>query len=248
MRIDIKGGFFMSLFLEKVVEDGYVTYNITQGGYALVIVLALIAFATISFFKNADGKGKMSVKQITVSALCLALAFILSNIKLFKLPMGGSFTVFSMFFVTFIGYLYGPRVSISAAFAYGLLQMIVDPYIISIPQLLCDYILAFTALGLSGFFHNSKWGLFKGYFVGVLGRYFFAVLSGVVFFADYAPENMSPLLYSMAYNIIYIAAESALTVVVLLIPAIRVALNRVKAEVIEKGVTKKEREFLEKTI
>ena len=238
----------MSLFLEKVVEDGYVTYNITQGGYALVIVLALIAFATISFFKNADGKGKMSVKQITVSALCLALAFILSNIKLFKLPMGGSFTVFSMFFVTFIGYLYGPRVSISAAFAYGLLQMIVDPYIISIPQLLCDYILAFTALGLSGFFHNSKWGLFKGYFVGVLGRYFFAVLSGVVFFADYAPENMSPLLYSMAYNIIYIAAESALTVVVLLIPAIRVALNRVKAEVIEKGVTKKEREFLEKTI
>ncbi len=238
----------MSLFLEKVVEDGYVTYNITQGGYALVIVLALIAFATISFFKNADGKGKMSVKQITVSALCLALAFILSNIKLFKLPMGGSFTVFSMFFVTFIGYLYGPRVSISAAFAYGLLQMIADPYIISIPQLLCDYILAFTALGLSGFFHNSKWGLFKGYFVGVLGRYFFAVLSGVVFFADYAPENMSPLLYSMAYNIIYIAAESALTVVVLLIPAIRVALNRVKAEVIEKGVTKKEREFLEKTI
>ena len=238
----------MSLFLEKVVEDGYVTYNITKGGYALVIVLALFAFATISFFKNADGKGKMSVKQITVSALCLALAFILSNIKLFKLPMGGSFTVFSMFFVTFIGYLYGPRVSISAAFAYGLLQMIADPYIISIPQLLCDYILAFTALGLSGFFHNSKWGLFKGYFVGILGRYFFAVLSGVVFFADYAPENMSPLLYSMAYNIIYIAAEAALTVAVLLVPAIRVALNRVKAEVIEKGVTKKEREFFEKTL
>ncbi len=238
----------MSLFLEKVVEDGYVTYNITKGGYALVIVLALIAFAMISFFKNADGKGKMSVKQITVSALCLALAFVFSNIKLFKLPFGGSLTVFSMFFVTYIGYLYGPRVSISAAFAYGLLQMIVDPYIISIPQLLCDYILAFTALGLSGFFHNSKWGLFKGYLVGVIGRYFFSVLSGVVFFADYAPENMSPLAYSASYNASYIFTEAAITVAILFVPAIRVALNRVKAEVIEKGVTKKEREFFEKTI
>nr|WP_297707661.1 energy-coupled thiamine transporter ThiT [uncultured Butyrivibrio sp.] len=228
----------MNLFLEKVVEDGYESYSITSGGYALVVVLALIAFATISFFKNADGKGRISIKQITVSALCLALAFVLSNIKLFKLPMGGSFTVFSMFFVTFIGYLYGPRVSMSAAFAYGLLQMIADPYIISIPQLLCDYILAFGALGLSGFFHNSKWGMFKGYFVGIFGRYVFAVLSGVIFFADYAPEGMSPLLYSMAYNIIYIAAEAALTVVVLLIPAVRMALNRVKSEAIEKGVRK----------
>lgn len=228
----------MNLFLEKVVEDGYESYSITSGGYALVVVLALIAFATISFFKNADGKGRISIKQITVSALCLALAFVLSNIKLFKLYMGGSFTVFSMFFVTFIGYLYGPRVSMSAAFAYGLLQMIADPYIISIPQLLCDYILAFGALGLSGFFHNSKWGMFKGYFVGIFGRYVFAVLSGVIFFADYAPEGMSPLLYSMAYNIIYIAAEAALTVVVLLIPAVRMALNRVKSEAIEKGVRK----------
>ncbi|WP_029232391.1 energy-coupled thiamine transporter ThiT [Butyrivibrio sp. VCB2006] len=228
----------MSLFLEKVVEDGYVTYNITKGGYFLIVVLAILAFATISFFKNADGKGKMSIKQITVSALCLALAFVLSNIKLFKLPMGGSFTVFSMFFVTFIGYLYGPRVSISAAFAYGLLQMIADPYIISIPQMLCDYILAFTALGLAGFFHNTKWGIYKGYLVGVLGRYFFAVLSGVIFFADYAPENMSPLAYSMAYNAIYISAEAALTVAALLVPPVRAALNRVKAEALEKGVAK----------
>ncbi len=119
----------MSLFLEKVVEDGYTSYNITKGGYVLVVVLAVIAFLAISYFINADGKGRLSVKQLTVSALCLALAFVLSNVKLFKLPMGGSVTVFSMFFVTYIGYLYGPRVSLSAAFAYGLLQMIVDPYI-----------------------------------------------------------------------------------------------------------------------
>ncbi len=178
----------MSLFLEKVVEDGYVTYDITKGGYFLVIVLMLAAVALVSYFTNADGKGKMSIKQITFSALCLALAFVMSNIKLFKLPMGGSITLFSMFFVCFIGYLYGPRVSLSAAFAYGLLQLIIDPYIISVPQLLCDYILAFGALGVAGFFHNSRYGMFKGYLAGIFGRFLFSTLSGVIFFADYAPE------------------------------------------------------------
>ena len=228
----------MSLFLEKVVEDGYTSYNITKGGYVLVVVLAIIAFLAVSYFINADGKGRLSVKQLTVSALCLALAFVLSNVKLFKLPMGGSVTVFSMFFVTYIGYLYGPRVSLSAAFAYGLLQMIVDPYIISVPQMLCDYVLAFTALGVAGFFHNTKYGMFKGYVAGVLGRFIFAVLSGVVFFADYTPEGMSPLGYSAAYNGSYLGAEAFLTVVVLLIPAVRTALNRIKNEALEKSVVK----------
>ena len=232
------GGFFMSLFLEKVVEDGYTSYNITRGGYALVVVLAVLAFLAISYFMNADGKGRLSVKQLTVSSLCLALAFALSMVKLFKLPMGGSVTIFSMFFVTYIGYLYGPRVSLSAAFAYGLLQMIIDPYIISIPQLLCDYILAFTALGLAGFFHNKKYGMLKGYLVGIFGRFFFATLSGVIFFADYAPEGMSPLRYSAAYNGSYIAAEAALTIAVILIPAVRIALNRIKVEALEKSAVK----------
>ena len=228
----------MSLFLEKVVEDGYVTYNITRGGYFLVIILMLAAVALVSYFTNADGKGKMSIKQITFSALCLALAFVMSNIKLFKLPMGGSITLFSMFFVCFIGYLYGPRVSLSAAFAYGLLQLIIDPYIISVPQLLCDYILAFGALGLAGFFHEKKHGMIIGYLVGIFGRFVFSTLSGVIFFADYAPEGMSPLAYSAAYNGSYIAVEGALTIVVLLIPAVHAALNRIKTEANEKSLRK----------
>jgi len=232
----IREDFFMSLFLEKVVADGYVTYNITKGGYALIIGLAVLAFLTISYFLNKDGKFKMSVKQTTVSALCLALAFVLSNIKLFKLPMGGSVTFFSMFFVTFIGYLYGPRIGLASAFAYGLLQLVVDPYIISVPQLLCDYILAFTALGLSGFFCNKKGGMIKGYLLAVFGRFIFSVLSGVVFFADYAPEGMSPLAYSAAYNGSYLAAESAITVIVLLIPVVHDAIYRVKIEAQEKEV------------
>ncbi|MBE5823293.1 MAG: energy-coupled thiamine transporter ThiT [Butyrivibrio sp.] len=228
----------MSLFLSPVVEDGYTTYSITNGGYALLVVLAVALFLLVSYFINKDGQFKISIKQMTVSALCLALAFVLSNIKLFKLPMGGSVTVFSMFFITFIGYLYGPRVSLSAAFAYGLLQMVVDPYIISVPQMICDYFLAFTALGLSGFFYGKKNGLIKGYIAGILGRFFFATLSGIVFFADYAPEGMNPIVYSAAYNGSYIAAEGALTIILLAVPAVHDALSRVKREVNEKSLRK----------
>ena len=228
----------MSLFLQEVVEDGYTSYNIAPGGYALILLLAVAAFLAVTYFFNSEGQFKMSIKQLCVSALCLSLAFVLSNIKLFKLPMGGSVTVFSMFFITFIGYLYGPRVSLSAAFAYGLLQMVVDPYIISVPQLLCDYIFAFTTLGVSGFFFNRKQGLIKGYLAGIFGRFFFSTLSGVIFFADYAPEGMNPLAYSAAYNGSYIAAEGAITLILLAIPAVRIALNRVKVEANEKNLRK----------
>lgn len=228
----------MSLFLEKVVEDGYTSYNITSGGYALLVVLAVAVLLVISYFVNGDGRVRMSIKQLTVSALCLALAFVLSNIKLFKLPMGGSVTVFSMFFVTFIGYLYGPRVSLSAAFAYGLLQMVVDPYIIAVPQLLCDYVLAFGALGVSGFFFNKRNGMIKGYLAGIFGRFVFSTLSGIIFFAEYAPEGWNPVLYSMAYNGSYIAAEGALTVALLAVPAVHHALNRIKQEANEKSLRK----------
>ena len=228
----------MNLFLEKVVEDGYTSYNITTGGYTLVVILALAAFFAVSYFLNPEGKLRMSVRQLTISALCLALAFVLSNVKIFKLPMGGSVTVFSMFFITFIGFLYGPRVSLSAAFAYGLLQLIVDPYIISVPQLLCDYILAFGALGVSGFFYKSRYGMMKGYIAGIFGRFLFSTLSGVIFFADYAPEGMSPLAYSAAYNGSYIAAEGALTLVVLMVPAVHTALNRIRIEATEKSLRK----------
>ena len=224
----------MELFLQDVSGEG--VYSFTTGGYILFVGAMVTALLVVSYFVNKDGKGRMSIKQLTTSALCIALAFVLSNIKLFRAPMGGSVTVFSMFFVTFIGYMYGPRVSLAAAFAYGLLQMIIDPYIVSVPQLICDYVLAFTALGIAGFFHNTKYGMFKGYVAGVLGRYFFAVLSGVVFFADYAPEGMSPVIYSLLYNGSYLCLEAILTVAVLMIPAIRTVLNRIKHEANEVGV------------
>jgi thiamine transporter len=142
--------------------------------------------------------------------------------------MGGSITLFSMLFIVLIGYWYGLGSGIMAAVAYGLLQMIVDPYIVSIPQMLCDYIFAFGALGLSGVFHNAKHGLIKGYLLGIFGRFVFSFLSGLIFFGQYAPDGMNPAVYSAAYNGSYIAAEGAVTIILLMIPAVSNALSKIK--------------------
>ncbi len=127
------------------------------------------------------------------------------------------------------GYWYGLRTGLITGVAYGLLQLIADPYIISLPQMITDYLLAFGALGLSGLFSNQKNGLIKGYIAGVLGRLLFAFLSGLIFFASYAKgSGMSAPVYSLAYNGSYLGIEAAMTLVVLSVPAVNKAFGRVK--------------------
>ncbi len=215
----------MSLFLTQV-ED---TYELTSGGYGLLVVLLILSLVAACFFTGKDQKNHFSVKMLVFASMGVTLAMVTSMIKIFKMPMGGSITLFSMFFITFVGYLYGTRAGLTSALAYGLLQLIIEPYIISIPQLVCDYFLAFGALGLSGLFHNKKYGMINGYVVGILGRLFFSVLSGVIFFGQYAADyGMQPFTYSLAYNGLYIGSEGILTIALLSVPAVRHALKRIK--------------------
>lgn len=168
------------------------------------------------------------VRKLVFSAMAIALATVTSYIKLFEAPMGGSVTLLSMLFIVLIGYWYGPKAGLTAGIAYGILQFILNPYFVSLPQVLIDYPLAFGALGLSGFFSNRKYGLHIGYIVGVLGRYIFAILSGVVFFASYAPEGMHPFVYSAAYNGSYLGVEAVITLIVISLPPVSKALARIK--------------------
>ena len=202
--------------------------GLTTAGYVLT---AVAVFALLILISTLAGKKKtVNAKQLAFAAGALALAIVTSYIKLFHLPMGGSVTLFSMFFVTLIGYWYGPAVGLMAGVAYGLLQMILDPYIISLPQMLIDYPFAFGALGLSGLFSEKKNGMIIGYIVSVLGRFVFSVLSGVIFFGMYAPEGMSPFVYSVTYNGSYLAAEAAITLILLCVPAVKKALATVKTQ------------------
>lgn len=219
----------MSIFFNYSKADG--SYMPTMAGYVLLVAVLLAILIIGAALTGRDKKA--SAKQIAFSGVAIALGTVTSMIKIFEFPMGGSLTLFSMLFVTLVGYWYGTRAGITAAVAYGILQLVLWPYIINPVQPIVDYVLAFGALGLSGVFHNSKNGLVKGYILGVIGRYFFAFLSGLIFFGSYASDYgftgfFGPVLYSLVYNGIYLGAEAGITLVLLAIKPVRDAMTSVK--------------------
>lgn len=175
---------------------------------------------------------KIKTKQLVFSAMAIALATVISVvIKLPSLPNGGSTTLFSMLLVSLVGYWYGPVTGLIAAFAYGVLQFITGPYIVHPAQVLLDYPLAFAALGLSGFFHNRKNGLIVGFLAGAAGRFFFHMVSGLIFYTTYVDSlngNVAAIWASTVYNLSYILPEVILTLVLLAIPAVRKAMAKIK--------------------
>lgn len=218
--------------LYNVVENDWEkTYVPTALGNALLAVVLIVLLAAAVLFarkRSAKRTQKLTVRQLTFCAMAIALGTVLSNIKLFEFPTGGSLTLLSMLVICLPGYWFGPAAGILTAVAYGVLQLIIDPYVIHPLQLVLDYLLGFGALGLSGFFSRAKGGLLKGYCAGVLGRYVCTVLSGWRFFSDYTWEGWNPLPYSLAYNAIYIFAEAAITVIILLLPPVKKAMGTLK--------------------
>lgn len=223
----------MSFFAKEIIDEEWGNYfELTGAGYGVLIacMVALLLAACFLSGRAEEGKKiKFGTKQLVFSSMAMALAMVTSMIKLVDMPMGGSVTLFSMFFICLIGYWYGLKGGLMTAVAYGFLQLIVDPYIISIPQMLTDYMFGFGALGLSGIFSKSKYGLLKGYIAGVLGRYFFTFLSGMIFFGSYASSyNMTAPVYSLVYNGSYIGLEALFTLILVALPPVSKGLDRVK--------------------
>lgn len=220
----------MSIFA-TITQDG--DYNLTSAGYTLLVAIMLALFLGACFIsgkkREKQGGVPISTKQLVFCAAAMALAMVTSNIKLYDPPFGGSVTLFSMLFICLIGYWFGLRTGLMAACAYGILQLVTNPYIISIPQMLTDYLFAFGALGLSGVFAGKKHGLVKGYLLGVFGRFIFTFLSGMIFFGIYAADyGMSAPVYSFVYNGSYIGGEALLTAAVLAVPALQKGLAHIK--------------------
>lgn len=230
------------MFYNVVVNDWEeTTYVPTTSGKVLLAVLFTILLACAVIFARryaaaqkqenaipAKKGGKLTVKQLVFCAMSIALGTILSEIKIIDFPWGGSATLLSMFVICLPGYFFGLGAGLMTGIAYGVLQLLIDPYVLYPMQLVLDYLLAFGALGLSGLFAGAKRGLLKGYLAGILGRYVFVSLSGWIFFAEYAWKGWPALPYSLVYNGIYIFAEGAITCVILLIPAVSHGIAAVK--------------------
>ena len=90
--------------------------------------------------------------------------------------------------------------------------------------MLFDYPLAFGSLGLAGIAYvltknkgKSGYGsVLLGVSLAIMGRLIFHVLSGVVFFAEYAGDQ-NPWIYSIVYNATYLVPELIISLIVMII-------------------------------
>ncbi|NSB11910.1 energy-coupled thiamine transporter ThiT [Clostridium beijerinckii] len=168
-------------------------------------ILLLIALAKAK-------KIKFTPELIARIGIALALATILKMLRLYHFPQGGSITLGSMIPVLLIAFIYGPEVGCLTGFLYGVITLILDPYILHPVQVLFDYPLPFTALGLAGFFKKRR---LVGVSIAILVRFLCHLISGIVFFGSFAPEGMSPLVYSLLVNGPMIGIEGIICLVIL---------------------------------
>lgn len=162
--------------------------------------------------------------MLTESAVMIALAFILSFLKVVDMPYGGSVTAFSMLPIIIIAFRYGTGWGLASGFAFSLLQMLMGlsslsyatSAVAAVAIILLDYIVAFTALGLGGVFRTAVKDLGNAMALGALLtcvlRYICHVISGCTVWAGVSIPTSDGLLYSLGYNATYMIPETLITI------------------------------------
>ena len=181
---------------------------------------AVAALAALGAVLLAAGKTakKWNAKMVAFGALSVALSFVLSCIRLYRMPTGGSVTPGSMLPLMLFSVSFGVGPGVLAGLVYGLLQYLQGGWWLNVWQFILDYLLAFAALGLAGIAHNKKsngW-LYAAIPVAALGRAVCAILAGMMWVADTPVEELvigstqfnSPLLYSIVYNGAYLIPDT----------------------------------------
>jgi thiamine transporter len=127
-----------------------------------------------------------------------ALAYV--SHSFFSLPQGGSINL-GMVPIFWLALRRGPKIGIFAGGVLGVVDLAIAPFVVHPIQFLLDYPLPFACLGFAGFFRKfSRVGPVVGVAVGGAGRFLCHFTSGVVYFANYAPAGLSPIVYSIVYN------------------------------------------------
>ena len=168
-------------------------------------------------------------KILVEGALMIALATVLSFIRVVKLPWGGSITLLSMLPIVLFSIRRGVKAGLGVSFLFALVQFVqgimdglfgwgLTPGSL-IACILLDYLLAFTVLGLAGLFRKKGvTGWICGIALAVLLRFVMHFLSGVVIWksfgqlwGDFFTENT--VLYSLLYNGAYMLPEMIFTII-----------------------------------
>ena len=161
-------------------------------------------------------KTHLRVRALCEGAIMLDLALVLNLLSksiFANLPQGGSISL-AMFPLLLIAHRWG--------WGYGLLDMLLDGgYAWGWQSILLDYLVAYTALGLGGFFRGKAWGMFPCVVLGSLGRFAVHYFSGVTLYRIIEPTGIEgfgvftdPHLYSLVYNGVYMLPNMVIAVVI----------------------------------
>ena len=177
--------------------------------------------------QNHVSKSHLRVRALTEGAILLALAVVLnylSGMIFASLPQGGSITL-AMFPLLLYVHRWGLGRGLLVCFAYGLLDMLLGKgYAWGWQSILLDYLVAYTALAIGGFFRGKDWGVFPAIALGCLGRFAVHHISGITLYRIIEPTGIegleffgvfsSPHLYSLVYNGAYMLPNTIIALVI----------------------------------
>ncbi len=208
---------FALLLIIFIKGDSYYTPSNKALFYILSAILCVVIFGGAFFF---DKESENNAKYVTYAGVCIATSYALSFVKFLQMPQGGSITLASMLPLMLFAYKFGTKKGVLAGFVYGLLQLIQNPVIYHPLQMFMDYMVAFSALGLTGMFR--KFNFFKdndvvkfalGAFVAGTLRYLCHVVTGVYVFYTWAQEGYSAVAWGFVYNA-FVYVDLAIVLVV----------------------------------
>lgn len=182
------------------------------------IIIAILLTVAILFVSVRQLIGiKLNVKLLARVGLVSAMTMVLYTIKLVPFPQGGGCSLLSILPIMLLSVLYGKEEALLSAIVVALLKIVIQPpYFIM--QLPLDYFGAMMAVAYTPMFGTeSKAKLALGAGLAVTLSTFFSILSGTIFFGQFAPEGMNPWLYATIYNVTGYGIEAALSVLVLLL-------------------------------
>lgn len=161
--------------------------------------------------------GQSKTRMIAEAGVAIAIAQVLSFITLFHMPQGGSIKAASLVPLMIFAYRWGGTRGIWAGVVYGVLHFLLGfKSSIHYLSIILDYLVAYGAIGVCGYFKDNITGLVSGSIVAIVLRWFASVTSGAVVFASYAPQGQNPWIYSMIYNASYMIPDGILNIIVLL--------------------------------
>lgn len=179
----------------------------------VVLILCLIPLTCYGIeMKNY----RFKTKEMVSIAMFSGISYMLSLIPIIQYPQGGGINMFSMLPLLLISLLYSRQAGLTAGLITGVISMLIGGYIMHPAQVILDYILPYMALGLSDMFgKDDKKKMIIGCLIAVLLNVLSHFLSGYIFFGQFAPEGMGPVLYSLLYNFSGHGVEGILCIVIL---------------------------------